>query len=175
MALALHCAGDFMLSTQRFSIFIVVFALMLIANSASASGRKKDFHSVPVPLARVYAFKADLDGAVALPSNSEPASGDVAGTYDPETHVLRFNARFLNLSGPATNAKFFSAAAIDRVGLATVAAPRPDARLVTGTAWLDQEEEQELLAGRWYFNVTTEKHPQGEIRGAIRLVNKTND
>lgn len=127
------------------------------------------------PVAKVYVFRADLDGAIALPSNSEPASGDVAGTYDPETHVLRFNARFLNLSGPATNAKFFSAAAIDRVGWATVAAARPDARLVTGTAWLDQEEEQELLAGRWYFNVTTEKHPEGEIRGAVRLVNKTND
>jgi hypothetical protein len=164
-----------MSSTQRLFIFTVALALVLAASPASASGRKKDVRSSTVPLAKVYAFKVDLDGAAALPGNSEPASGDVVGTYDPETHVLRFNARFLNLSGPATNAKFFSAAAIDRIGWATVAAARPDARLVTGTAWLDREEEQELLAGRWYFNVTTEKHPQGEIRGAVRLVNKTND
>lgn len=164
-----------MSSTQRFLISSAVLAFVLAANPISASGKKKDFRAAVAALPRVYVFKADLDGAVALPSNSEPASGDVAGTYDPETHVLRFNARFLNLSGPATNAKFFSAAAIDRVGWATVAAARPDARLVTGTAWLDQEEEQELLAGRWYFNVTTEKHPEGEIRGAVRLVNETNN
>jgi|GEM_PF-525955 len=164
-----------MSSTQRFLISAAVLTFVLAANPILASGRKKDFRSAAAALPRVYAFKAELDGAIALPSNSEPASGDVAGTYDPETHVLRFNARFLNLSGPATNAKFFSAAAIDRVGWATVAAARPDARLVTGTAWLDQEEEQELLAGRWYFNVTTEKHPEGEIRGAVRLVSKTND
>lgn len=164
-----------MSSTQRFLIFTAILAFVLGANSISASGRKKEFRSAAVALSPVYAFKADLDGAVALPGNSEPASGDVAGTYDQETHVLRFNARFLNLSGPATNAKFFSAASIDRIGLATVAAARPDARLVTGTAWLDQEEEQELLAGRWYFNVTTEKHPEGEIRGVVRLVNETNN
>ncbi|SDE92715.1 CHRD domain-containing protein [Terriglobus roseus] len=164
-----------MSSSQRRFIFVVGLALLLVANPVSASGRKKELRSSPEPLAKVYLFKADLDGAIALPGNSEPASGDVAATYDAETHVLRFNARFLNLSGPATNAKFFSAAAIDRVGWATVAAARPDARLVTGTAWLDQEEEQELLAGRWYFNVATEKHPNGEIRGAVRLVNKTNE
>ncbi|MEZ2346721.1 CHRD domain-containing protein [Terriglobus sp. RCC_193] len=163
-----------MSSTQRFPIFTVALALVLAANPISASGRKSGLASSSTPLVKVYALKADLDGAIALPSNSEPASGDVTGTYDSETHVLRFNARFLNLSGPATNAKFFSAAAIDRAGWATVAAPRPDARLVTGTAWLDQEEEQELLAGRWYFNVTTEKHPEGEIRGVVRLVSKTN-
>ena len=164
-----------MSSSQRFSIFTVGVALVLVANPVLASGRKKDIRSSTAPLSKVYEFKADLNGAVALPGNSEAASGDVAGTYDQETHVLRFNARFLNLSGPATNAKFFSAASIDRIGLATVAAARPNARLVTGTAWLDPEEEQELLAGRWYFNVTTEKHPEGEIRGVVRLVNETNN
>jgi hypothetical protein len=117
----------------------------------------------------VWIIRADLDSAAALPSNSEPATGDVSGTYDCVTHILRFNARFLSLSGPALNAKFHGPAAIDRLAGATVAAPRPEARLVSGTAWLDDEQEQDLLQGRWYFNVTTEKHPQGEIRGMVHV------
>ncbi|MEK6398844.1 MAG: CHRD domain-containing protein, partial [Terriglobus sp.] len=83
---------------------------------------------------------------------------------------LRFSARFFGLSGPATNAKFHGPAAFDRGGWATVAAPRPESRLVSGTALLDTEEECDLLGGRWYFNVTTAKHPEGEIRGMVHVV-----
>lgn len=115
----------------------------------------------------VWQIHADLDAAAALPSSSEAATGDVVGTYDSTTHVLRYNARFLSLSGPALNARFHGPAAFDRTAGATVAAARPEARLVSGTAWLDAEEEQDLLEGRWYFNVTTVKHPQGEIRGMV--------
>ena len=119
--------------------------------------------------ASVFTFHADLDGAAALPGNSESASGEVVATYDKSTHVLKFYAHFVGLSSPATNARFHGPAAFDRTAAATVAAPRPEARLVEGTAWLDSEEEQDLLAGRWYFNVTTEKHPAGEIRGMVHL------
>ncbi len=126
-------------------------------------------HSIKTRAAHVlWKIHADLDAAAAIPSSSEPATGDVAGTYDTTTHMLRFNARFYSLSGPALYARFHGPAAIDRMAAAMVAAPRPEARLVSGTAWLDQEQEQDLLEGRWYFNVTTEKHPQGEIRGMVR-------
>jgi hypothetical protein len=117
----------------------------------------------------VLTVHADLDGAQALPGNGEPASGDVAGTYDTTTHVLKFQARFFFLTGQATNARFHGPAAIDLTASATVAAPRPAARLVVGSAWLDDEAERDLLAGRWYFNVTTEKHPEGEIRGIVHV------
>jgi hypothetical protein len=112
-------------------------------------------------------FHADLDGAAALPGNSEAASGEVTAVFDPATHVLKFYAHFVGLTGEATNARFHGPAAFDRGAGATVAAPRPEARLVEGTAWLDREEEQDLLKGRWYFNVTTTKHPDGEIRGMV--------
>ncbi len=104
-----------------------------------------------------------------MPSNSESASGDVIATYDTASHVLKFRARFIGLSGEATNARFHGPAAFDRLAAPTVAAPRPDARLVMGSAWLDPEEEHDLLAGRWYFNVTTQKHPTGEIRGMVHV------
>lgn len=117
----------------------------------------------------VLTLHADLDGAAALPGNSEPASGEVEATYDRSTHVLKFYAHFIELSGQPTNARFHGPAAFDRAAGATVAAPRPEARLVEGSAWLSHEEELDLLAGRWYFNVTTEKHPAGEIRGMVRI------
>jgi len=133
--------------------------------SAAEHGKANTTATTP----NVWIIRADLDSAAALPSNSEPATGDVTGTYDRTTHILRFNARFLSLSGPALNAKFHGPAAFDRLAGAIVAAPRPEARLVSGTAWLDDEQEQDLLEGRWYFNVTTQKHPQGEIRGMVHV------
>jgi len=153
--------------------FAVVLLLLVGIPSLHADGKKKDTRTLATPTS-LLAITAELDGAAALPSNSEAATGDVTGSYDPTTHVLRFQARFLNLTGPATNAKFHGPAAFDRSGWATVAAPRPEARLVSGTALLDAEEEQDLLAGRWYFNVTTEKHPQGEIRGMVHVTHTAN-
>jgi hypothetical protein len=141
----------------------IVFLLFAAVLPLLAASGAKDALARPT----VWVIRADLDAASALPSNSEPATGDVTGTYDASTHILRYNARFLSLTGPATYARFHGPAAFDRVAGATVAAPRPEARLVSGTAWLDKEEEQDLLAGRWYFNVTTARHPQGEIRGMV--------
>jgi len=158
--------------TNRFATSAVALVLLLGVPSLHAGGRKKDSRTLATPTTLI-SITANLDGAAALPSNSESATGDVTGTYDPQTHVLRFQARFLNLTGPATNAKFHGPAAIDRDGWATVAAARPEARLVSGTAWLNSEEEQDLLAGRWYFNVTTMKHPQGEIRGMVHVTNSS--
>ncbi len=156
--------------TNRFAMSAAALVLLFGVSPLHAGGRKKDSKTSGTPTTLI-SFTANLDGAAALPSNSESATGDVTGTYDPQTHVLRFQARFLNLTGPATNAKFHGPAAIDRGGWATVAAARPESRLVSGTAWLDAEEEQDLLAGRWYFNVTTVKHPQGEIRGMVHVAN----
>lgn len=139
---------------------------LLIASSVALLHAEERHHDTPRK-STVWQIHADLDAAAALPSSSEPATGDVLGTYDISTHILRYNARFFSLSGPALNARFHGPAAIDRTAGATVAAARPEARLVSGTAWLDKEEEQDLLEGRWYFNVTTIKHPQGEIRGMV--------
>lgn len=141
--------------------------LVLLVSGLGSYLPAEDRHHDSTNKRAVWTIHAELDAAAALPSSSEPATGDVTGTYDSTTHVLRFNARFVSLSGPALNARFHGPAAIDRIAGATVAAPRPDARLVSGTAWLDKEEEQDLLEGRWYFNVTTVKHPQGEIRGMV--------
>ncbi len=147
---------------------LATLAFAVPAIHAGGSGRKVKAAEAPRST-EIFTISADLESATALPGNSEPASGDVTGTYDARTHILKFNARFLSLSGAATNARFHGPAAIDRTGWATVAAPRPESRLVTGTAWLDNEEEHDLLAGRWYFNVTTAKHPQGEIRGMVHV------
>jgi hypothetical protein len=143
------------------------FLLLLSLTTAHAEGGNRN--TVTPKQSPLVSFHASLDGAAALPSNGESASGEVVATYNTATHVLKFYAHFAGLSGQATNARFHGPAAFDRGAGATVAAPRPEARLVEGTAWLDREEEQDLLEGRWYFNVTTEKHPDGEIRGMVHL------
>ena len=36
-----------------------------------------------------------------------------------------------------------------------------------GSATLTDAQEAELLAGKWYYNVHTDAHPAGEVRGQI--------
>jgi hypothetical protein len=154
------------------SHFLNAVAGILLLSTFSAAHAVGGIKTTPnLKQASVLKLHADLDGAAALPGNSEAASGEVIATYDRSTHVLRFYAHFVGLSGQATNARFHGPAAFDRAAGATVAAPRPEARLVEGSAWLDREQELDLLAGRWYFNVTTEKHPAGEIRGMVHIQN----
>jgi hypothetical protein len=125
-----------------------LFLLSSFSVALAEGGNKSTTIATPLT---TLTFHADLDAAAALPGNSEAASGEVVGTYDKSTHVLKFYAHFVGLSSPVTNARFHGPAAFDRTASATVAAPRPDARLVEGTAWLDPEQEQDLLEGRWYL------------------------
>jgi hypothetical protein len=37
-----------------------------------------------------------------------------------------------------------------------------------GTAILTDAQAADLLAGRWYVNVHTAAHPEGEIRGQVQ-------
>ena len=36
-----------------------------------------------------------------------------------------------------------------------------------GTVTLSDSQAADLLAGKWYFNVHSEKYPNGEIRGTV--------
>ena len=39
---------------------------------------------------------------------------------------------------------------------------------VTGQAILTPEQAEQFTAGRWYVNVHTQAHPDGEIRGQVQ-------
>jgi hypothetical protein len=114
-------------------------------------------------------FSADLTGGAEVPPTDSNATGKVDATLDTDTKVFTWSITYDGLSGAPTGAHFHGPAAADAT--ADPVAPIPDDKLatspITGEATLDDAQIGDLQAGMWYFNVHTEKFPDGEIRGQV--------
>jgi len=117
-----------------------------------------------------YNITATADGDQEVPAVTTDGTGTVAGTYNKNTNLFTFTCTWEGLTGPATNMHFHGPA--DAGVSAGVAIPIEGFTSavegsVSGTATLNETQEGELLGGKWYFNVHTEMHPAGEIRGQV--------
>lgn len=117
--------------------------------------------------AEMQTYKAELKGASEVPPNVSKASGSLTATYDTASKKLTYNVTYSGLTGPATGAHFHGpAAATANAGVAlgvtgSVASP------IKGEATLTDAQAADLQAGRWYFNIHTDAHKPGEIRGQV--------
>ena len=113
-------------------------------------------------------FTASLSGANEVPPAATAGQGYVTADYLPQTRILHWKLNFSGLSGPVT---WGFLCGPDGVG-------NDDAELVPinlqieggghpGGATLTERQAADLLAGRWYVNLKTEKFPAGEIRGPL--------
>ena len=113
-------------------------------------------------------FAAALNGANEVPATTSPARGSLSADYLPATKVMRWTLTLRDLSGPVTWAFLCGP---DGVG-------NNDAELVPinleleggghpGAVTLTEQQAADLIAGRWYINIKTEKFPAGEIRGRM--------
>ena len=113
-------------------------------------------------------YAVDLTAAAEVPPTDSTGTGKLEATLDTDTKVLTWSITYDGLSGPATAAHFHGPAAADANAGPVV--PIPDDKLaspITGEATLDDAQIADLQAGMWYFNVHTEKFPDGEIRGQL--------
>lgn len=113
-------------------------------------------------------FSADLTGGAEVPPADSNATGKVDATLDTDTKVFTWSITYDGLSGAATAAHFHGPAAADANAGPVV--PIPDDKLASpmaGEATLDDAQIGDLQAGMWYFNIHTEKFPDGEIRGQV--------
>lgn len=107
---------------------------------------------------------AHLLGSAEVPGTQSDAFAEAQFTYDSASHVLQYYVNYdgvaptkVDLHGPAAaNEK---AAAILDIPLST--SP------VSGTVQLAPEQGNELLAGKIYLDIQSQKYPDGEIRGQI--------
>lgn len=111
-------------------------------------------------------YTASLAGTDEAPSNTTVGKGKVEAVLDTTTGVLTYKATYAGLTGPATMAHFHGPAAAGGsappiFGTTSVAGP------VKGTQTLTSDQVASLEAGQWYFNVHTQAHPSGEIRGQL--------
>lgn len=118
-------------------------------------------------LAEMQTYKAVLNAASQVPSNDSKATGALTASYDTATKKLTYNVTYTGLSGPATAAHFHGPA--DAKANAGVAVGAKDVAVspIKGEATLTDAQAADLAAGKWYFNIHTEKYKGGEIRGQV--------
>jgi hypothetical protein len=121
------------------------------------------------PDAHMAAFSTQMTGMNQVPPVNTPATGRVDAVLDKNTRLLRWKLSFTGLSGTPTGGHFHGPAAIG--ANAGIALPFKGAvqSPLQGQATLTAAQATELLAGKWYVNIHTTAHPNGEIRGQMIL------
>lgn len=117
-------------------------------------------------IAESVSLKADLSAAGSAPPNDSKGTGAADVTFDAATKMLTWKVTFSGLSGDATAAHFHGPA--DAGANAGVVVPiKGTTSPMDGSAALTDAQAAELLAGKWYVNVHTAAHKDGEIRGQV--------
>ncbi|HWF65125.1 MAG TPA: CHRD domain-containing protein [Rhizomicrobium sp.] len=114
--------------------------------------------------AATVSLAAHLLGSSMVPATQSDAFAEAQFRYDSATHALEY---YVNYDGVAPSK-------VDLHGPATAGDKAPsvlDIPLsespISGTVKLTPGQESELLAGRMYLDIHSQKYPDGEIRGQI--------
>ena len=116
--------------------------------------------------AEMMTMKVTLDAAQEVPPNDSAGKGTADVSFDTESKKLDWTLEYSGLTGDASAAHFHGPAA--KGENADVAVPIEDAKSgAKGSATLTDAQAADLTAGRYYINVHTAAHPDGEIRGQV--------
>ena len=117
--------------------------------------------------AEMMKFTSELTGAAQVPPNDSAATGTAEVTFDTEAKTVTWMYTHEGLSGDMTAAHIHGPATA-----AEAAGPVIDTtgETMEGSAPITDAQAAELMAGMYYFNVHTEKFPDGEIRGQLALM-----
>ena len=113
--------------------------------------------------AEIVHFSATLTGGDEVPPNTSTGHGELTAEVETDEKVLVYRATYTGLSGPASAAHFHGPAAPGANAPPVVPIENP-ASPIYGTARLTTTQVDDLLAGKWYFNVHTKANAGGEIR-----------
>jgi hypothetical protein len=146
---------------QRFNLLApAVISVVVVLNFTACSKDSSD---------NLFVFTAFLNGTSALPPNAETSTGSCNVTYDSIANELVYTIRWKDLTGTPT-AINFQQPAVDPPGFtnATVPGfPSESSASTSGTITIDQEHEADLLNNKFYLNISTSAHADGEIRGQL--------
>jgi hypothetical protein len=118
--------------------------------------------------AEMVKFKASLKAAEEVPANDSKGTGTLLdATYDTSSKQLSYTADYSGLTGNATMAHFHGPADPGKNAGIVVPVQGTVASPIKGTATLTDAQAADLMAGKLYFNVHTEKNKGGEIRGQV--------
>lgn len=120
-------------------------------------------------LADEVVYRASLQPSSEVPPTTSRGSGEVKATFDTSSRVLKWVGSFQGLSGPATGAHFQGPAPVGQTAGVQIDAPVPKAPAgsIEGQAMLTDTQINDLETAKWYVNIYTDKHKDGEIRGQL--------
>ena len=116
--------------------------------------------------AEMMKFTTEMTGAAEVPPTDSAATGTAEVTLDTEAKTVTWVYTHEGLSGDMTAAHIHGPATATET-----AGPVIDTsgETMTGSGPITDAQTAELMAGKYYFNVHTEKFPDGEIRGQLAL------
>lgn len=122
-----------------------------------------------------YTKNRELSGKQEVPRVGTSASGNFTVIYTPGSGKVRMNMSWEDLSSPVRRAYIQGPASRGQRGGILVDFTRKIDKVESGTFHTKfflngtNQLEKDLLAGLWYINIQTDRHPEGEIRGEIEL------
>ncbi|MBX3499860.1 MAG: CHRD domain-containing protein [Alphaproteobacteria bacterium] len=113
---------------------------------------------------------ASLTGAKEVPPAQTAGSGTVEGVVNMASRELTWNIKCSGLSGPVTGMHFHGPASeAQNAGVVVPIQGSCAGQGTTGKSVIDQNGLADLIAGKWYVNVHTQRYPNGEIRGQVAV------
>ena len=124
------------------------------------------FAATPV-FADTVSYKADLKASSEVPPNDSKGTGTLDAAYDTTSKKLNWTITYAGLTGPATAAHFHGPAAAGANAPPAVPLAGKLESPIKGDATLTEAQLTDLQAGRWYLNIHTAAHKDGELRGQV--------
>lgn len=117
-------------------------------------------------LAEQMKFKADMSASQVVPPNDSAGKGTGHITFDTASRKLSWTIEYSGLTGPVNAGHFHGPAGPGENGgvevpLKTLKSP------IKGSATLAKGQAKALLDGKFYVNLHTAAHGDGEIRGQV--------
>lgn len=110
---------------------------------------------------------ATLSAASEVPPINSKASGEADVRIDVKDYKLSWTVKYSDLSGIVTGAHFHGPALAGANADVVVPINGDLSSPIKGEATLTAEQSAQLLEGKWYLNLHTATHPDGEIRGQV--------
>jgi hypothetical protein len=118
-------------------------------------------------MAEMMKMSATLSGKMEVPPTDSNGGGSVDVTFDTDTKKLDWTIEYSNLTGPVTAAHFHGPAEMGKNADPVVPLSGDLASPLKGSATLTDAQAADLQAGRYYINLHTAAHPDGEVRGQV--------
>lgn len=119
-----------------------------------------------------YTLSGAANGANERPNPvTTNGTGNITGTYHLEHNMLEYTITWSNLSVAPTMMHFHGPADVNTAAGVqapiTFASGAGTSGTTSGMITLTAEQETDLLAGKWYYNIHTSNFSPGEIRGQV--------